>query len=226
MIKVLIVDNELLAGVRIERLLTAMQNIIFVGQATNRSSTMAMVEAQAPDIVLMKTPMPEMGTVSFPKVFNQVVLNPIVVFCPSLDQFECGPHRGNLIGAILSASKEVHNKRRQLYAGARSCLYAYSYQGIDVIPIEDVRLLKADQKYVRVYTANTDFTINESLKGLEQEFPNLFIRIHRNALVTKGAIQGIRRIEGRSLVMLDDIDIQPEISRRLEPKLRKLTAQL
>jgi hypothetical protein len=44
--------------------------------------------------------------------------------------------------------------------------------------------------------------------------------------VTKGAIQGIRRIEGRSLVMLDDIDIQPEISRRLEPKLRKLTAQL
>jgi len=26
--------------------------------------------------------------------------------------------------------------------------------------------------------------------------------------------------------MLDDIDIQPEISRRLEPKLRKLTAQL
>ena len=226
MIKVLIVDNELLAGVRIERLLTAMQNIIFVGQATNRSSTMAMVEAQAPDIVLMKTPMPEMGTVSFPKVFNQVVLNPIVVFCPSLDQFECGPHRGNLIGAILSASKEVHNKRRQLYAGARSCLYAYSYQGIDVIPIEAVRLLKADQKYVRVYTANTDFTINESLKGLEQEFPNLFIRIHRNALVTKGAIQGIRRIEGRSLVMLDDIDIQPEISRRLEPKLRKLTAQL
>ena len=156
MIKVLIVDNELLAGVRIERLLTAMQNIIFVGQATNRSSTMAMVE----------------------------------------------------------------------YAGARSCLYAYSYQGIDVIPIEDVRLLKADQKYVRAYTANTDFTINESLKGLEQEFPNLFIRIHRNALVTKGAIQGIRRIEGCSLVMLDDIDIQPEISRRLEPKLRKLTAQL
>ena len=226
MIKVLIVDNELLAGVRIERLLTAMQNIIFVGQATNRSSTMAMVEAQAPDIVLMKTPMPEMGTVSFPKVFNQVVLNPIVVFCPSLDQFECGPHRGNLIGAILSASKEVHNKRRQLYAGARSCLYAYSYQGIDVIPIEDVRLLKADQKYVRVYTANTNFTINESLKGLEQEFPNLFIRIHRNALVTKGAIQGIRRLEGRSLAMLDDIDIQPEISRRLEPKLRKLTAQL
>ena len=226
MIKVLIVDNELLAGVRIERLLTAMQNIIFVGQATNRSSTMAMVEAQAPDIVLMKTPMPEMGTVSFPKVFNQVVLNPIVEFCPSLDQFECGPHRGNLIGAILSASKEVHNKRRQLYAGARSCFYAYSYQGIDVIPIEDVRLLKADQKYVRVYTANTDFTINESLKGLEQEFPNLFIRIHRNALVTKGAIQGIRRLEGRSLAMLDDIDIQPEISRRLEPKLRKLTAQL
>ena len=124
MIKVLIVDNELLAGVRIERLLTTMQNIIFVGQATNTSSTMAMVEAQAPDVVLMKTPMPEMGTVTFPKVFNQVALTPIIVFCPSLEQFDCGSHRDDLIDALLSASKEVHNKRRQLYTGARSCLYA------------------------------------------------------------------------------------------------------
>lgn len=226
MIKVLIVDNELLAGVRIERLLVAMQNIIFVGQATNESSTLSMVETQAPDIVLMRTPMSDRDRISFPKAFNQVVLNPVVVFFPRFDQFDSGSHKDDLIGALLSASKEVHNKRRLLYAGARSCLYAYSYQGISVIPIEDVRLLKADQKYVRAYTANSDFTINETLKGLEQEFPHLFVRIHRNALVTKGAIQGIKRIEGRTLAILEDIDIQPEISRRLEPKLRKLTSQL
>ena len=223
MIKVLIVDNELLAGVRIERLLMDMQNIIFVGQATNESSAISMVGAQSPDIVLMKTPMSDSDRISLPNLFSQVALTPVVVFCPQLD---IESHTDNLIGALLSASKEVHKKRRLSYAGARACLYAYSYQGIEVIPVEEIRLLKADQKYVRAYTAKADFTINESLKGLEQEFPHIFVRIHRNALVAKEAIQGIGRIEGRTLAILKDIDIQPEISRRLEPKLRKLTAQL
>ena len=62
---------------------------------------------------------------------------------------------------------------------------SYSYQGIDSVPVEQIRLLKADQKYVRAYTADADFIINETLKGLEQEFAHLFVRIHRNALVAK-----------------------------------------
>jgi two-component system response regulator AlgR len=109
---------------------------------------------------------------------------------------------------------------------ARSHLYVYSSLGIDSVPVEQIRLLKADQKYVRAYTADADFITNETLKGLEQEFTHLFVRIHRNALVAKNAIQSIRRDEGRIVAILKDIGIQPEISRRLEPKLRKLTSQL
>lgn len=226
MIKVLIVDDELLAGVRVERLLMGMQNIIFVGQATSGTKAVAMVAAQTPDIVLMKTPMLDMDRTSFPQFFNRAESNPVVLFCPTLSQFESGQHQDNVVNAILNASKHVHSQRRALSNGARRHLYAYSYQGIDVIPVDQIRLLKADQKYVRVYTAEGDFTINETLKGFEQEFAHLFVRIHRNALIAKEAIQGIKRHEGHTLAILKDIDVQPEISRRLEPKLRKLTSQL
>jgi len=226
MVKVLIVDNELLAGVRIERLLAAMQNITFVGQATSGTKAVAMVAEQTPDIILMKTPMLDMDRTAFPQFFNRADSNPVVVFCPILDQFDSSQKKDTLIDAILNACKGVHSQRRATAAGARSHLYVYSYQGIDSAPVEQIRLLKADQKYVRAYTANTDFIINETLKGLEQEFAHLFVRIHRNALVAKNAIQSIRRDEGRILAILKDIEIQPEISRRLEPKLRKLTSQL
>ncbi|MDG2501310.1 MAG: LytTR family transcriptional regulator DNA-binding domain-containing protein [Porticoccaceae bacterium] len=226
MIKVLIVDNELLAGVRMERLLTAMQNIIFVGQATSGAKAVDMVAAQSPDIVLMKTPMLDMDRNSFPQFFNRAESNPVVVFCPTLDQLDSGSQKDSLVDAILIACKAVHSQRRAMAAGARSHLYAYSYQGVDSVPVEQIGLLKADQKYVRVYTADTDFIINETLKGLEQEFAHLFVRIHRNALVAKDALQSIRRDDGCIRAALKDIDIQPEISRRLEPKLRKLTSQL
>lgn len=226
MIKVLIVDNELLAGVRIERLLAAMQNIIFVGQATCGTKAVAMVAAQTPDIILMKTPMLEMDRNSFPQFFSQTDSSPVVVFCPTLDQFDSGSQKDTLIDAMLNACKGLHSQRRAMAAGVRSYLNVHSYQGVDSVPVEQICLLKADQKYVRAYTADADFIINETLKGLEQEFTHLFVRIHRNALVAKNAIQSIRRDEGRILAILKDIEIQPEISRRLEPKLRKLTSQL
>jgi len=226
MIKVLIVDNELLAGVRIERLLAAMQNINFVGQAASGTKAVAMVAAQTPDIILMKTPMLDMDRTAFPQFFNRADSNPVVVFCPTLDQFDSRQKKDTLIDAILNACKDVHSRRRAMVAGARSHLYVYSYQSIDSVPVEQIRLLKADQKYVRAYTADADYTINETLKGLEQEFAHLFVRIHRNALVAKDTIQSIRRDDGRTLAILKDIEIQPEISRRLEPKLRKLTSQL
>ena len=226
MIKVLIVDNELLAGVRTERLLAAMQNIIFVGQATSGTKAVAMVAAQTPDIILMKTPMLEMDRNSFSQLFNQADFNPVVVFCPTLNHFDSGSQKYTLIDAILNVCKYVHSQRSRMAVTARSHLYVYSSQGIDSVPVEQIRLFKADQKYVRAYTADADFIINETLKGLEQEFAHLFVRIHRNALVAKDTIQSIRRDDGRTLAILKDIEIQPEISRRLEPKLRKLTSQL
>lgn len=226
MIKVLIVDNELLAGVRIERRLMEMRNIVFVGQATSGQNAVAMIAAQSPDIVLMKTVKPDKGHVSFSEIFNRSADNPLVVFCPVLDQIEFKRQRDNLVGALLNASKAVHLERRALCVGARSHLYVYSYQGIDAIPIKQVRLLKADQKYVKVYTVGANFTVSETLKNLEQEFPHLFVRIHRNALVLKDAIEGIQSEEGRTSAIIRGIDIRPQISRRLEPKLRKFMSRL
>lgn len=226
MIKVLIVDNELLAGVRIERMLKDMQGIIFIGQATSGEKAVAMIAAQSPDIVLMKKVMPDMDRIAFPEIFNRAADSPLVVFCPILNQTEAPRQRDDLVGALLSASKVVFKERRVQSGGKRSHLYSYSYQGVDVIPIEQIRLLKADQKYVKVFTANANFTVSETLKSLEQEFAHLFIRIHRNALVCVNAIEGIERADGRTHAIIQGIDMQPQISRRLEPKLRKLTLQL
>ena len=56
MIKVLIVDEELLAGVRIERLLAATKNIEVIGVAVNGSDAQAISDKQNPDILLLKCP--------------------------------------------------------------------------------------------------------------------------------------------------------------------------
>ena len=44
-----------------------------------------------------------------------------------------------------------------------------------------------------VRTAEREFLVEESLQKLEEEFENLFVRIHRNCLVAREAISGFER---------------------------------
>ena len=87
-------------------------------------------------------------------------------------------------------------------------------------------MLQADQKYVTAYTAEGETVLSDTLKDIEKEFSQFFIRVHRSALVARNAIEGLTYAEGHLAVKLRDIPIQPIVSRRLEPKLRQLVPQL
>ena len=57
--------------------------------------------------------------------------------------------------------------------------------------------------------------IPDTLKDLETEFENRFIRVHRNALVARGHILGLKKDNGGGwLVELSGVDERPQVSRR------------
>lgn len=69
-----------------------------------------------------------------------------------------------------------------------------------LVPINQVIYLRAELKYITVRTAVREYLLEESLTHLEQEFGNIFVRLHRNCLVANAYILGYekRSIEGRS----------------------------
>jgi len=67
-----------------------------------------------------------------------------------------------------------------------------------LVPIEDIIYLRAELKYVTIRTAQKEHLTEESLTTLEQEFGERFVRIHRNALVARSAIQGFQRVKARA----------------------------
>ncbi len=72
-----------------------------------------------------------------------------------------------------------------------------------MIPIDEIWCFRADQKYVSVDHDKGHALIEDSLKTLEDEFGQRFVRIHRGALVAVDRIQRIERDdEGRSHVVL------------------------
>jgi two-component system, LytTR family, response regulator AlgR len=91
------------------------------------------------------------------------------------------------------------------------------------IALNEVICLLADEKYVVVKHRRGELLIEESLRQLEEAYPDQLIRLHRNCLVPPPRLLGIKTLaDGRVLARLDGTEINPEISRRNLPVVRKL----
>jgi two-component system response regulator AlgR len=96
-----------------------------------------------------------------------------------------------------------------------------------LVNISDIRYLKADQKYVSVRHVDGEVIIDETLRELEDEFPDLFSRVHRNALVSTNHVQGLEKdSKGQFGVRMGNIEELVDVSRRHLPAIRKVLRRL
>ena len=241
MVKVLIADDEPLARIRLQQHLEKMSDVRIVGQAANGLEAVQLTVKYCPDIVLMDIRMPEMDGLEAAKVIAEMSLPPAVIFCTAFDDFALRAFDAQACAYLLKpvkfdelrlaierASRKTRaqiNTRSQNQSQRRH-LCSRTHQGIDLIPIKKILLLQAEQKYVTAHLANTEAVLSDTLKEIEEEFPDLFVRVHRNALVAREAIEGLSFIDGHLQVSIRDISIKPVVSRRLEPKLRQLLPEL
>ncbi|MGB5297342.1 MAG: LytTR family DNA-binding domain-containing protein, partial [Thiogranum sp.] len=120
------------------------------------------------------------------------------------------------------SSVQLEKLQKSQADSRRMHLCARKRGNLELIPIDEVVYLQADNKYVTVCSATQQILIEESLKSLEREFSSYFIRIHRNALVAVAAIRGLEKsVEGHCCVLLEGVDERLEVSRRLLPEVRK-----
>ena len=86
---------------------------------------------------------------------------------------------------------------------------------------EEVAFVKADNKYLDFYTEQGVFIELESLKALEAKWGNDWIRVHRNALVRKSAIQSFNSVGRKLAVACQGKLTVLDVSRRQKPELRR-----
>ncbi len=90
------------------------------------------------------------------------------------------------------------------------------------VPVRDVIYLQADQKYVTVRHLGGELLVDESLRTFEQDFADLFLRIHRNALVARARLLGLEKTShGTFQARLNGCDERLPVSRRHLADLRR-----
>jgi two-component system response regulator AlgR len=136
----------------------------------------------------------------------------------------------NLEGALGKAQRVNKAQLAALADGdepRRSHISARTRRGIELIPVDEVRYFQADQKYVTVRHAEGEILVDETLRDLEDEFGDRFVRVHRNALAAVRHIVGLDRSgEGHYQIRLKDVDESLDISRRHVAAVRRFVKAL
>ena len=235
----LIVDDEPLARERLRRLLEDFDGVWVCGEAGDGREALRLVERHGPDLVLLDIRMPGMDGIETARHLCRLVQPPAVVFTTAygehaLEAFEAQAvdyllkpvHPERLARALARARRLVPEALDALHGDTpapRTHLCARVRGGLRLMPVDEVLCLQAEHKYVTARSAADSLLIEDSLKSLEAEFGDRFVRIHRNALVAVDAVRGLEKTaDGRTCVVLEGLELRLEVSRRLLPALRRL----
>ncbi len=240
---VLVVDDEALARDRLSRMINRLADYQVIGEAANGEQAVQGCRDKQPDIVLMDIRMPGMDGMAAARQLAQMEQAPALIFCTAYGEYALEAFDVSAVGyllkpvnkakleAALQSAKRLTSVQLQALkldeaeplSSSRQHLSA-NYQGaVRLIAIESISLLSAEQKYVTVHHREGEALIEESLKSLEDEFADSFVRVHRNALVAKKCIDALeRQVDGSYCVRLKGCELKPQVSRRHVAALRKL----
>jgi len=242
-VRVVIADDEPLARERLRDLLAAQPGVELVAEAADGREALHACAEHTPDLVLLDIAMPGIDGLEAARHLAAFEPRPAVVFCTAFDAhalsaFEAAaidylvkPVRPERLAAAIERARTFAAGREHAEPPQseqnRTHLCARLRGSLRLIPVEDVHYLQAEEKYVVVHHARGEDLIEESLKSLEEEFGERFIRIHRNCLVARHEIVELKRAaDGHVQAVLRHGQHPLEVSRRCVAHLRETIKHL
>ncbi len=234
-LRALVVDDEQPARDRLTALLRELGQVEVVGEARNATEALQKIEELAPDLLYLDVRMPGMSGLELARHLGNLDDPPAIIFITAHDEHAMEAFEAEAVGYLLkpvrkeklAAATERAQRLtlRQLGSVAgqapRTHLAVRQRDGIKLLRLEDVIRLVAEQKYTTVHHTGGEDLIDDSLRALEAEFGERFVRIHRSALVNRSFIEAVERnAEGHHLIRLRGLSEPMQVSRRLVAELK------
>jgi two-component system, LytTR family, response regulator AlgR len=213
-LKILIADDEPLAAERLQMLLARIDDVLLVGTAHDGESAVRMAEALQPDLLLLDIAMPGQDGIEVARALSRHGQSPAVVFVTAFDQFAVAAFDVAAIDYLMKPvdaerlSRSIDRARAYLDArGERQPgeipsapsqwleeFWASDLSGLVRIAARDIDRVTAERDYMRLHVGKRSWLIHHSMTALEEGLdPELFVRLHRSAIVRRDFIAGFTR---------------------------------
>lgn len=251
---ILVADDEPLARERLAQLLTSMREQAPIGEIILASDGLQAFEilsgedgsAKAPPaIAFIDIRMPGMDGLELAHHVGKMRRPPVIIFVTAHDEYAISAFETHALDYILKPARserllETFEKLERLglardriqddaltQAGLKGRRHlSVSERGkVRLIPVEDILFLKAELKYTTIKTIDKEYLTEEPLIGLEEEFGDHFVRIHRNCLIPRAKLRGFERDRSEEhgwVAIVEGVQEKLPVSRRQWAHIRDL----
>lgn len=208
-LKVLLVDDEPLARLRLRTLLgdCADPPSRVVGEAGDAQAALGLLRDSGAELVLLDIGLPGLDGLQLADVLRGLPEPPSVVFVTAhgehaLRAFELDAadyltkpvSRERLRAALQRVAQRRRHPEAPPPAGAAArVLVVHDGGRLLRLPLADIVYLKAELKYVTLRSVDRSYVVDDALADLEQRLGDGFLRVHRNALVARAAVRALQR---------------------------------
>jgi two-component system LytT family response regulator len=213
----LIVDDEPFARASLRKLLEREPDAITIFEARNGHEAVSRILAERPDVVFLDVQMPEMNGFEVVRQVGAAAM-PEVVFVTAHDQFAIQAFEINALDYLLKPVSEErfaealqrtrpHSRRRgddserivsllQTLASPPKILTRIAVRSAGktrFVDLQDVLWIQAAENYVQLHTASSRHLVHATIQSMLGRLdPDVFVRIHRSAIVN---VRHIMQIE-------------------------------
>ncbi len=239
---ILVVDDETPARNRLRDLLQECDPNLQITEASNGKDALERIASDKPQLVLLDIKMPVMDGIAVASHLLGMEAAPAVVFTTAYDNHAMQAFELNAIDYLL---KPIRLERLKTALQKAQALLPAQLEAIKplqakrthfsvlergkvlLVPLQEVIYLRAELKYITLRTKEREYLIDGALNSLEEEFPDRFLRVHRNCLVAQAFIAGYEKTtdaegERQVMVLLKEITDKVAVSRRQMHLLKEL----
>ncbi|MBE0509802.1 MAG: LytTR family DNA-binding domain-containing protein [Chromatiales bacterium] len=228
--RVMVVDDEAPARGRLLRLLATLEMVSASTEAADGQQALQRMVEHPVEVVLLDIRMPGMDGMAVARALQALPQPPVVIFTTAygehaLEAFEAQAMDYLLKPVRLERLQQALERAASLFSSREPSpqLSVRRHGELHLLPLDEVLYFQADHKYVTAYRSGREDLLEESLKQLEEAWPERLLRVHRNALVAIRALAGLeKQADGSWRVVLKGIAHGPEVSRRHLPGLRRI----
>ncbi len=242
MIKTIIVEDEKLARDLIKDYLRNHEDFELIGEYEDGFSGLKAINEMKPDLIFLDIQMPKLTGFEMIEVLEH---HPAIIFTTAYDQFALKAFEHNALDYLLKPySKDrfdeaIGKARERVQSGDKDSIarlvehrdeqgdeihrvVVKSRSRINVIPVDDIIYLEAQDDYVMIYTLQSKHLKQKTMKFFEAHLPlEDFVRIHRSYIVKLSEIAQMQLYEKESYIVILKNGVKLPVSKSGLPKLKK-----
>ena len=233
MINVLIVDDERLARVELNRLLTKFEQVNVVAQAKSGIEAIALLKEHHIDVVFLDIQMPEMSGLELAQHIDSSIQ---CVFCTAFNEHAVDAFSLNAVDYLVKPIAVNRLKQAVDKLVLKSASLSQHYlpdshglllkigQSSHIIRLHEIERFESVANHVAVYTEQGKSFIHSSLSNVEKRLdPIMFFKASRSDIIRIDQILKLEEgIATGSLVAMMQSGQQIEVSRRQAKSLKDL----